>query len=462
MAAELNTDPEELATDAKSVARGLHRLVEGDLAGMFDRASTTKVECSGPGIVIDLSAVLQSPAFSAILVCAGAWLAQVVAAKDRQRIIVVDECWKAIRDAGFVAWGEETQKLSRAYGVQLVTIVQRISDLASQADDGTTTSKRAQGFVTEAETKVTFNLGGGEARASRDVMDWTESEALLVPKLPRGRALWRVGEHGAIVQTILSPPRHRHVRFQSGHAEPAMSPAVLRHLTWSRVGVAVSVALIAFGAVVALLPRHHAAAGPLLVPVAGGRQGNRLSDLGAQELAAQQTAERFVIACDTTDPANPAGDVATETALGPGLVVPHDVVWPAAWRTEDRRTTVVLDPPGQPLAERGDMVAVIVTGTMTVTSDSGPPQIVPLAERIALHLYPMMVEPPAGRSSASRSGHDTHRGQDSRPPRRSMCVHPVCLGGRGPRSRHQRSFAARHGQHPRQLVGPVSTSGSSQ
>jgi len=177
MAAELHTTREGLATDAKSVARGLHRLVEGDLAGMFDGTSTTTVAWSGPGIVVDLSAVLQSPAFSSILVCAGAWLAQVVAAKDRQRIIVVDECWKAIRDAGFVAWG----------------------------DDGTATAKRAQGFVTEAETKVTFALSGGEARASRDVMDWTESEALLVPKLPRGRALWRVGEHGAIVQTILSP-----------------------------------------------------------------------------------------------------------------------------------------------------------------------------------------------------------------------------------------------------------------
>ena len=205
MAAELHTTRHGLAADAKSVARGLHRLVEGDLAGMFDGTSTTTVAWSGPGIVIDLSAVLQSPAFSSILVCAGAWLAQVVAAKDRQRIIVVDECWKAIRDAGFVAWGEETQKLSRAYGVQFVTIVQRISDLASQADDGTATAKRAQGFVTEAETKVTFALSGGEARASRDVMDWTESEALLVPKLPRGRALWRVGEHGAIVQTLLSP-----------------------------------------------------------------------------------------------------------------------------------------------------------------------------------------------------------------------------------------------------------------
>lgn len=204
MAAELHSSAAELAADAKSVARGLHRLVEGDLAGMFDGASSTAIDWSGPGIVVDLSAVLQSPAFSAILVCAGAWLAQVVAAKDRQRIIVVDECWKAIRDAGFVAWGEETQKLSRAYGVGFVTIVQRVSDLAAQADDGTATSKRAQGFVTEAETKVTFNLGGAEARASREVMDWTESEALLVPKLPRGRALWRVGEHGAIVQTILS------------------------------------------------------------------------------------------------------------------------------------------------------------------------------------------------------------------------------------------------------------------
>ena len=205
MAAELNTDHRRAGHRRQVGGPGAAPPGRGRPGRHVRRSVHDQVDWSGPGIVIDLSAVLQSPAFSAILVCAGAWLAQVVAAKDRQRIIVVDECWKAIRDAGFVAWGEETQKLSRAYGVQFVTIVQRISDLASQADDGTTTSKRAQGFVTEAETKVTFNLGGGEARASRDVMDWTESEALLVPKLPRGRALWRVGEHGAIVQTILSP-----------------------------------------------------------------------------------------------------------------------------------------------------------------------------------------------------------------------------------------------------------------
>jgi hypothetical protein len=116
--------------------------------------------------------------------------------------------------------------------------------------------------------------------------------------------------------------------------------------------------------------------------------GDRLSKLRSQELATQQTAEQFVIACDTTDPAHPAGEVATETALAPGLVVPHDQVVPALWKTENRRTTVVLDPPGQPVAEPGDMVAVIVTGIMTVTSDSAAPAAVPVAERIALHRSP--------------------------------------------------------------------------
>jgi len=165
-----------------------------------------------------------------------------------------------------------------------------------------------------------------------------------------------------------------------------VSPARLRHLTRSRVGVAVCVGLIAYGAVVALLP-HHAGVGPSLVPVLRGREDDRVANLRAEELA-QQTAEQFIIACDTTDPAHPAGDLATETALAPGLAVPHDVVWPAVWKTEDRRTTVVLDPPGLPVAERGDTVAVIVTGIMTVTSDSGPPAAVPVAERIALHLSP--------------------------------------------------------------------------
>ena len=164
-----------------------------------------------------------------------------------------------------------------------------------------------------------------------------------------------------------------------------MSPVSLRHVTWSRVGVAVCVGLIAYGAVTALLP-HDAVPPP--VPLPRGTAGDGSANQRAEELAVQQAAERYVIACDTTDPTHPAGDLATETALAPSLDVSHDVVVPTAWSAEDRRTTVTLDPPGPPVAEHGGAVAVIVTGIMTVTSDSGPPAAVPVAERITLHPTP--------------------------------------------------------------------------
>ena len=155
-----------------------------------------------------------------------------------------------------------------------------------------------------------------------------------------------------------------------------MRSATQRRLTWSRVAVAICVALIAFGAVTALLPRH-AGSRPTATPVPNARAGGGVASVAgqkfaaplvaAQQTAAQQVAVRFVTVCDTTDPAHPDGDVATEATLAPRLVVPRDMVEPAAWRTEDRATTVVLDAPGQPVAQRGDTMAVIVTGTLIVT-----------------------------------------------------------------------------------------------
>jgi hypothetical protein len=173
-----------------------------------------------------------------------------------------------------------------------------------------------------------------------------------------------------------------------------MSRAFPRHLTKSRIGVAVCVALIAFGVVSAVLPHH---AGPRRIPTAvpSDMAGVGVADvpsieepaqlMAAQQTAAQQVAVGFVTACDTTNPAQPEGDVATEAALAPGLVVARGAAEPATWRTEDRTTTVALNPPGQPVAERGGTVAVIVTGIVTVSSDAGPPQLVPIVERITLH-----------------------------------------------------------------------------
>jgi len=169
-----------------------------------------------------------------------------------------------------------------------------------------------------------------------------------------------------------------------------VSGTAVRARTWSRVGVGLSVGLIVFGVVDAAVSHHSPAAGPApasipLEPQPDARVGVTVAP--ARDLAARQVATQFVTAIDTTDPSHPTGDTATEMTLAPQLV-PSRVPWPVAWINEDRRTTVALDPPGQLLAESGGQVAVIVTGTITVISDSGSPLQVPLTERVTLGLSP--------------------------------------------------------------------------
>lgn len=171
----------------------------------------------------------------------------------------------------------------------------------------------------------------------------------------------------------------------------------------TRAVLAMSTALILFGALDVLGPQHGTSGSPLdtstmapnraTVPPEhsvhngpvrqGAAQRVTAQQVAAQRVAIEEVAARFVTACDTTDPAQPQGDQAAEAALAPGLVS-HTVVEPAAMSTGDRATTVSLDAPGQPVPGRGGTVAVIVTGTMSVTSDASPLQRVPIVERVTL------------------------------------------------------------------------------
>lgn len=176
-----------------------------------------------------------------------------------------------------------------------------------------------------------------------------------------------------------------------------MTGSCVPRLTWSRVGLAVSVGLIIVGTLVAVFA-HHQTSVPPPMPIPGSRPGgvaggasartSAAQQVAAQQVAVQQTAVQFVTACDTTDPLHPTGNVATETELAPALAFPHAATWPALWMAEGRRTTLALGSPGQPVAEPGGQVAVIVTGVMTVTSDAGPPAAVPVTEKVTLRPSP--------------------------------------------------------------------------
>ena len=168
-------------------------------------------------------------------------------------------------------------------------------------------------------------------------------------------------------------------------------------LTWARVGIALSIGLVVFGSVDATLPRPalpSASVSGLGAPRSpnphvansGTKTGSAVPLRSGTDTAAQQVAERFVVATDTTDPNHPEGDATERALLAPGLNVLSQLKWPEAWVAEDRRTTVALDPPGPAVAVSAGQVAVVVTGRTLVTNDAGPSAEVPVDERITLRL----------------------------------------------------------------------------
>jgi type IV secretory pathway VirB4 component len=205
MAAETSTTPAAFAVALRPVALELHRLLSGDLAGMIDGPTTVRLDPHGAGVVVDLSKVANGDAQAPVMVCAGAWLAAAVDVDtDRRRLLLVDEAWALLSHTATTSWLQRTSKLARARGVQLITVVHRLSDLASQADAGSATRAQAEGLLTDADTRVIYGQAAGEKPLVRTLLGLTDPEADEVCKLGPYRGLWKVGDHTAVVDHILT------------------------------------------------------------------------------------------------------------------------------------------------------------------------------------------------------------------------------------------------------------------
>jgi type IV secretory pathway VirB4 component len=209
LAAETATTPAAFAVALRPVALELHRLLSGDLAGMIDGPTTVALDPHGPGVVIDLSNVAGSDAQAAVMVCAGAWLAAAIDVEDdRRRLLLVDEAWALLAQRATTGWLQRTSKLARARGVQLITVVHRLSDLAAQADAGSATRAQAEGLLADADTRVVYGQSPGEKNLARTLLGLTDPEADEVCSLGPYRGLWKIGEHTAVVDHILTSAEH--------------------------------------------------------------------------------------------------------------------------------------------------------------------------------------------------------------------------------------------------------------
>ncbi len=200
-AAELRTGVDRLLEDGRDVALELRRLVAGDLRGMFDGPTTPGLSLGAPLVVLDLSAVYDSPALGVLMTCAAAWLHGAVrAGGDGPVLLVVDEAWAILANLGVARWLQASWKLARAYGVANMAVLHRLSDLHAVGAAGSEQVGLAAGLLADSETRVIYGQAPGEVERAAGLLDLTSTEAELVTGLRRGVALWKVGARSFLVE----------------------------------------------------------------------------------------------------------------------------------------------------------------------------------------------------------------------------------------------------------------------
>jgi DNA polymerase III delta prime subunit len=210
MAALARSNPVELARSVDAAIYGLGKLLDRSLRGMFDGPTTVEVDWDGPGIVLDLSAVHHDPeALTLVMIAATAWLQAVLARPDGpRRIQVLDEAWALLGSERTSKYLQSCWKLSRAYGVANLAIIHRLSDLRAQADDGTAASKVSMGLLADTQTRILMRQSTDQVDEAKDLLGLTSTEADLLPRLVKGRALWKIGAHTAVVAHAITPAEH--------------------------------------------------------------------------------------------------------------------------------------------------------------------------------------------------------------------------------------------------------------
>jgi hypothetical protein len=192
---------EELVATSRDAALELRRLCDGDLHGMFDGPTTGEIDLDAPLVSFDLSAVYMSAALGVLMACAAAWLQRAVRRPDPvHRIVVVDEAWAILRHLGVARWLAASWKLARAHRIQCIAVVHRLSDLGATGATDSEQVQLARGLLADSETRIIHSLRPEEARATKELLGLSDVEAEIIAALPRGCALWKVGQRSVVVQ----------------------------------------------------------------------------------------------------------------------------------------------------------------------------------------------------------------------------------------------------------------------
>jgi hypothetical protein len=204
-ALHVGSSPAELRAEGRLVAFELRRFMTGELAGIFDGLGPNGLTIDVPALILDFSAIYRSPALGPAVACLQMALeAKLRAHAGVQTILVVDEAWAVLANAGAARFLQGSFKLARAYGVANLVVAHRVSDLRAVGASGSVVSNLAGGLLADCETVVCYAQGDAELAECAGALGLSAAEASFVRGLRRGSALWHVGSSRHIVDHRLS------------------------------------------------------------------------------------------------------------------------------------------------------------------------------------------------------------------------------------------------------------------
>jgi hypothetical protein len=99
---------------------------------------------------------------------------------------------------------QQSFKLARSTGTMNVLVMHRLSDLGAAGAAGSHQARLTEGLLSDAETRVVYGQPPSEVESARELLGLSDTEARILPNLPRGQALWKVGTRSFLVEHRLS------------------------------------------------------------------------------------------------------------------------------------------------------------------------------------------------------------------------------------------------------------------
>ena len=200
-AAEMNIGLDDVREWGLDVALVIDRLVDGDLAGMFDGPTTDGIDLDSPLIVFDLSTIdRNSIAMPILMAIVGVWLEHTWLRPDRRkRILLVEEAWHIINQPSVAQLFQRLLKFGRRLGLSFVAVVHHLSDVIDGA-----AAKEAAAILKMASTRTIYMQKSDEARATGKVLGLPRWAMEIIPTLSPGIAVWDVNGDVQVVKHIVT------------------------------------------------------------------------------------------------------------------------------------------------------------------------------------------------------------------------------------------------------------------